>query len=273
MAYKVLNIFKDLPNTNCGDCGRSGCFAFATVVYLEGEPLANCPHLEPEKLAEMQAKLDEGRGQGDGKKEALYVQALKHLTELIATLDFEQMSKNCDAAYVPGPPEALEVPFLGKRHRVTVDEVVALEGEAPSVWVKVFLYIYATRANGADPRGRWIAFRELPNSVSKSQNFEAAAQEVAKFFSGKMGELEKSVKAIGGVDAEFGSADRAWRIQALPRVELMLLFWDATEEFEARSSVLIDAGALDYLDQEALVFLVEALSQRLTGKSVNEVLP
>lgn len=273
MAYKVLDILKDLPGTNCKDCGKTGCFAFATGVYLDGAPLSGCPHLSPGKLEEMEARLAEGRNRGEGKKEASHVQALVFLKDKIAGMNFAQMAEKSDASFDPGPPETLSVHFLGCRHLITPDEVTALEGEAPSVWVKVFLYIYSTRANGNKAAGRWISFRELPNSVSKAKTFEKVVDGVAAHYADNPEALDDAVRALGGAPTDFGSAERAWLIKALPRVDLLLLFWGKGEEFGARTSLLMDAGILDYLDHEAIVFLAEAFVKRLTGGNVGEVIP
>jgi hypothetical protein len=273
MAYKVLDLYKELPGSNCGECGKGSCFAFATVALLEGVPLAVCPHLSPEARASMQEKLDATRAAGQGKKEASHVQALNFLRNKIRDADFSAMARNSVCRYLPGPPEALEIPFLGVPHLVRTEDVAATIGEPPSVWVQVFLYIYATRANGNPPAGRWVAFRELPNTVSKSKNFEAAAEEVARAFDGREEELRRAALSLGGREVPFGSADLALCFQALPRIELLLLYWRAEEEFGARAALLVDAGILDYLDQEAIVFLAEAVSRKLRGRTMNDVIP
>ncbi len=263
MAYKVLDIYRDLPGTNCGDCGRSGCFAFATAVYLEGEPLARCPHLSPQDRARMEAALAEDRQQGGGRRQAVSEQALEHLRAEMARRDLGEIARRCGGRYVPGPPEAVEVPFLGRVHRILRDDVVAPGGEAPTVWVKIFLMIYATRATGREPAGRWVSFRELPNTVSKVKSFEACLERVAGAFEGRSQRLGPAAEALGGEPVPAGTARAAYRFQALPRVPLQLLFWDREEEFPARAVLLLDAHVLDYLDQEALVFLAEAFSERL----------
>lgn len=273
MAYKVLDILKDLPGTNCRDCGKAGCFAFATGVYLDGFPLAKCPHLPPEKLAAMEGKLAEARGAGDGRKEAAHVQALAYLKNKIAGMDFTAMAEKSGASYLPGPPVALRVPFLGVPHEVTADDVKALSGPEPTVWIKVFLYIYATRANGNAAAGRWVAYRELPNTVSKEKTFEKVAGEVAAHFGEEFSKLDAAAAALGGERVSFGSTDGAWLFTALPKVPLMLLYWRGSEEFGSRTSILLDGGVLDYLDQEAIVFLAEAFVKTMTGGDLGEIIP
>jgi hypothetical protein len=273
MPYKVLDIYKDLPNTNCGDCGKATCFAFATSVYLEGTPISNCPHLEEAKAAEMQAKLAAGQEIGEGTKDESHVQALAHLQRLMRGADFALLAERSASRFEPGPPETLLLDFLGRPHELTADEVIALKGDQPSVWIKIFLYIYVTRATGAGPAGEWVAFRELPNSVSKSKTFEGCAQGIADGFATEPDELDNAAKRLGGEPLELGSADRAYRFQVLPRVAMVLLFWRATEEFGARGTLLLDRNVLDYLDQEAIVFMAEAFEKMMVGGDVGMVIP
>jgi hypothetical protein len=273
MAYKVLDIYKDLPLTNCGDCGKAGCFAFASVVYLEGVSLNECPHLSPEKLAAMEEKLAAGRAQGEGRRPDSSEQAFEFLKGVLAEARFPERALACGARYEPGPPEALVLPFLGSLHRITRDDVVAEGGPTPTIWVKVFLAIYATRGAGQSAVGEWAAYRELPNTVSKSRSFEQCAERLAAAFGDREEELAAACGHLGARPAAFGSADRAWVLPALPRVELLLLYWRPQEEFGARVTLLVDRGVLDYLDQEALVFLAEATVRRLLGLGLEEVIP
>ena len=271
MAYKVMDIYRDLPRTNCGDCGKGSCFAFASAVYLEAFPLGSCPHLAAERLLAMEARLAEGAPGGARQRPASGEQALRALLADLAAVDVAAQAERCGGEYVSGPDEGVRLRFLEQHYLINRSGVAALTGEAPTVWVKVFLLIYLTRAAGSPVTERWVAYRDLPNTISKATSFERCAAEIAEEFVGEPDRLDRSVTALGGRPAEAGAADRAWRLQVLPRVPVLLLFWDREEEFEARVTLLLDRGVLDYLDQEALVFLVEALSHRLRGLDLAEL--
>ena len=270
MAYKVVDIYKDLPRTNCGDCGRGGCFAFASAVYLEAFPLARCPHLTTEQLGEMEGKLASGRAAGEGRKPASSEQALRALCKTMEGVDLAVQAQR-SGGVLAADRAAVELRFLDARYRAGRDDVVAEGGAEPTIWVKIFLLIYLTRASGRRPSGEWVAYRELPNTVSKSKSFEACGARIAAQFDGDRAGLEQAARRLDGEPTVFGSAPVCYRFQALPRVPLLLLFWDREEEFPARASLLLDRQVLDYLDQEALVFLAEAFASRLLGEDLSGV--
>lgn len=51
MALTGLDIFKQLPKTNCGDCGVPTCLAFAMKLAQGGAELSSCPHVSEEAKA------------------------------------------------------------------------------------------------------------------------------------------------------------------------------------------------------------------------------
>jgi len=139
------------------------------------------------------------------------------------------------------------------------------------VWVKILLLIYLTRAGGRPPSGSWVSYRDLPNSVSKAKSFEECSARVAGAFGGRLDGLEHAAVRLGGRPVDPGSADRAYVLPALPRVPVLLLFWDGEDEFAARASFLLDGSVLDYLDLEALLFVGEALAGRLLGEGLADL--
>lgn len=44
-ALTVMDILKQLPRTNCGDCGKPTCMAFAAAVFRREATLSACPPL------------------------------------------------------------------------------------------------------------------------------------------------------------------------------------------------------------------------------------
>ncbi len=52
MALTVMEVYKNLPKTNCKDCGLPTCMAFAMQVAAQQKALTDCPHVSDEAQAE-----------------------------------------------------------------------------------------------------------------------------------------------------------------------------------------------------------------------------
>ncbi len=272
MPYKVIDMFKELPKTNCAECNRPGCFQFATAVYLENVPLSDCPYLSPEELEEMNGKLEAQRLIDSGGKKPKGDSAAEFLFEQIEKADFLAVAEKCGAVYDSGPPEMLRLSFFNTPFEVRHDDVSRAEGMAESnVFIKILMLIYATHAKGSKAAGQMVAFRDLPNTSSKSKSFDHNANKLAKAFAGRIEALDEACRRIGGKVQPSDSADREYRFDALPRVPVQFLFWDGDDDFPARASVLLDKNVLDYLDQEAIVFMSEAFANLLMGKGLDDL--
>ena len=55
MALTALDIFKNLPKTNCKDCGFPTCLAFAMQLAAKKVELDKCPHMTEEGIAALQS--------------------------------------------------------------------------------------------------------------------------------------------------------------------------------------------------------------------------
>ncbi|MBE0447194.1 MAG: acetyl-CoA decarbonylase/synthase complex subunit gamma [Actinobacteria bacterium] len=69
MALTGMDIFKQLPKTNCGECGIPTCLAFAMKLAAGGASLEACPHVSEEakaKLSEASAPPMRGVTIGEG---------------------------------------------------------------------------------------------------------------------------------------------------------------------------------------------------------------
>ena len=94
MPISVLDVFKILPQTNCGDCGQPTCLAFATRVIKEGEDLEKCPYL-PAEQADAAARIKAQQGQGVGRRRETIAIALEAVQEKVAPLDFAALAAFC----------------------------------------------------------------------------------------------------------------------------------------------------------------------------------
>jgi len=63
-VVKPLDIFKLLPRTNCGECGKSTCMAFAAALANGEAGMDDCPPLSDEQSAAQRSQLLKLFGKG-----------------------------------------------------------------------------------------------------------------------------------------------------------------------------------------------------------------
>jgi hypothetical protein len=266
MPISVLDVFKILPQTNCGDCGQSTCLAFATRVIKENESLEKCPHLSAAKAA-ASAQIRAQQEQGIGRRRETVSIALEAVQEKVAPLDFAALAAGLGATFGQENGHGfLEFPFFGQPLKVFKNRVQYPPGVRANPWDAIVLYNYIASQGLKPLAGNWITYQSLPNSVSKVKTLERLQQEFAARLSGRLPRLRERAAGLKAEPAAVGEdADYPARFRPLPKVPIVLLFWDADREenFPAQVRFLFDATVSDYLDLESLLFLVEGLIDRL----------
>lgn len=267
MALSVVSLYRDvLPRTNCGDCGYSTCMAFAASVVADRHPLAGCPHLSLEILARCQPELDEQYARNRWTRRDQQQDALVFARERASKIETGGLPARLGGEPAKGPDGGLEVrlPYWGGKVVITEMGIADADGKELSRLEQTFLYNHVAMGGNRVPTGKWIGFEEIPNTVSKQKSMRSNIIEpLVKAFSGRLDTLaEKALKA-GGENRTGGehNADLAFYFKPLPRVPLMLLFWDAAEDdgMEAAAKILMDETISGHLDIESMLFLCEHL--------------
>jgi hypothetical protein len=261
-----MEVLKNLPRTNCGECGQPTCLAFATHVIKEGEDLNKCPYLTAAG-ADMGQAVRVQQEAGVGRRRESVAISLEVLQEKVAPLNFAALAEGLGATYgeEAGRPY-LSLMYFGHRVQVFKDEL-RYPPEAPAdPWDAILLYNYIA-SQGLEPlAGRWIAYNSLPNSVSKAKTLTRLEKKLAEHFAGQVAGLKQRIDELGGGMVAVGEdADVQAVFWPLPKVPLLLSFWDAEAEegFASQAHWLFDASVTGYLDLEAMLFLVEHLMERL----------
>jgi hypothetical protein len=266
MAITVMEVLKNLPRTNCGECGQPTCLAFATRVIKEGEDLNKCPHLTGAG-ADMGQAVRAQQEAGVGRRRESIAISLEVLQEKVAPLDFAALAEGLGATYGEEADRPyLSLNYFGHRLQVFKDELRYPAGVTGDPWDAILLYNYIA-AQGREPvAGRWIAYNSLPNSVSKAKTLARLERKLADHFAGQAAGLKERVSQLGGEIVAVGEdADVQAVFWPLPKVPLLLSFWDAEAEegFAPQAHWLFDASVTGYLDLEAMLFLVEHMMERL----------
>ncbi len=274
MPLSVVDLYTQvLPRTNCRDCGHPTCLAFASMVVSERLPLAACPHLSAQTVARYQPILDAQHAQGKWTKRDPAADALQWARERSAGMRLEDLPARIGGRLIraaDGQP-ALELPYFTDSVLIRPDGIQKKDGTPLNRWEQVFIYNHLAQGGSAPPAEDWRGLEQIPNTVSKIKSMQrhVEAPLVARF-RGRPAALAAAARALGAeeVTGRVGSADAAFRFQPLPRIPLLLLFWEEApaDGLGAGVKLLFDATITEHLDIESILFLSERLRQLLCGE-------
>ncbi len=270
MPLSVVDLYqKILPKTNCKDCGFPTCLAFASMVVSEKLPLSKCPHLSEETIARCRPELEAQYAAGKWTKKDMAQEALQWAKERSASMRIEDLPDRIGGRLINqnGDP-VLELPYFTGSVWISKGQISKNDGSPLNRWEQVFLYNHIAQGGSVRPGTNWKGLEQFPNTVSKikSMREHVEAPLVARF-KGRVDDLTRAAQSLGGtaVDQGVESADAAFRFQPLPRVPLLLLFWDEVpaDGFEAKAKILFDDTIPQHLDIESMLFVSERLRQLL----------
>jgi hypothetical protein len=277
MPLSILDLYRDvLPKTNCGACGFPTCLAFASMVISEKLPLERCPYLEPEVVSLHASELHAQYADGKWTRKDMARDASEWAKQRSASMDLGDLSKRIQARLTDGDSEPfLELPYFNDTILITADAITRRGGTPLTRWEEVFIRNHMAQGGRSEATGNWKGLVEFPNTVSKIKSMKSQVEAPLKeVFTGKTERLRDAAAKLGGRDvtADTGSADVAVYFKVLPRVPVILMFWDAEPEdgFEAEARLLFDETITDHLDIESIMFLSERLQQLLCGMAVGE---
>jgi hypothetical protein len=127
---------------------------------------------------------------------------------------------------------------------------------------QLLLLYYFTRADGTVETGQWISFADLPGGRFYNQAFQGyTGHELVKAFGSDRVAFARAASSQDGRPYPLG--DAAFIFHALPRVALLVIFWQGDEDFPASFQILFDSSASHYLPTDACAILGSSLTHRL----------
>jgi hypothetical protein len=188
---------------------------------------------------------------------------LKELSTRLGGVDLAAVAPALGGQAVP---DGLQLPSFGRLYCVSRSGILDTEGRSPSPTHSVVLSYYVLEGGASVPlSGKWVAFRDFKDSAFFMGAYRAAVEHrIAREFQGHLEALRSCSAALGGRDfPELGTGDLCHLVPALPRVPLLLVFYESDEEFPASAMVLYDSRSTSYLNQECLGVLGAVLADRL----------
>jgi hypothetical protein len=270
MALSVVDIYqKLLPKTNCRDCGLATCLAFASMVVSEQWPLEKCPHIETDVIERYRGELAQQYAQGKWTRKDPAEDALQWARQRAASMRLEDLPARIGGELIVTDGEAvLKLPYFSDYVIIGKNTIRKADGGALNHWEQVFIYNHMAQGGSADPTDTWKGLEQIPNTISKIKSMRQHVElPLIDHFAGKPDALKATASALGALDISdhYGNADVTLKFQPLPKIPVLLLFWDAEPEdgLEAQVKLLFNETITRHLDIESILFLSERLCNLL----------
>ena len=227
-----LEIYKILPQTNCGRCLLPSCLAFAAAVVAGSKKLTACPGLEPERSAVLSA----GR-QGRDSLEVDQAEFMAKLKAKMATVELSQVAPRLGATMLG---DRLVLKALGKDFIVDCQGNIASECHVIP-WVEAPVLAYITNETHHDVTGRWISFREINGGIEWqglfSSRCETPLRKLADDNQGLLGDL---IDLFRGQTIDWYQADIALILHPLPKVPILICYQAPEDDLESALTIFFD---------------------------------
>ena len=232
----AMEVFQLLDKSNCRKCNETTCLAFASKVYLGQKRLDQCPSLAPEVVRRYN---DHATAVLPRAKELEAVMA--DLKGRLAQCDFEEAARRTGGRFEQGwlSLRIFGKPFsLDRRGRFRTDLHV-------NPWMVIPVMNYVLDCRGSEITGKWVPFRELEGAREKNALFvrraEKGLKRIADTYPGLFRDL---VDMFSGraLERQY-EADVSLVLYPLPRVPLLICYWEAEEGMASDLTLFFDKSA------------------------------
>ncbi|MFO8033418.1 MAG: DUF3786 domain-containing protein [Desulfohalobiaceae bacterium] len=249
-----MQIYSLLEKSDCRQCGEPTCLAFAAAVFRGQRSLDECPRLDPE-VARQYAGQESKRS---GPEEDMY-RAMQELQQKVPELDFEEAARRTGGRL---DRDRITVKVMGKDF--SVDKQGRLMAEIhTNPWVGMPVLNYILHGKGLEPKGKWLPFRELPGGRVRSGLFEQRCEKPLKKIADEYTDLFQDMLDIFNaqqVDEQY-QADISILLYPLPKVPMLVCYWQADEGLESSLHIFFDETAPDNVGIDGVFSIGSGLAQ------------
>ena len=243
-----VDILKLLDKSNCRECNKPTCLAFAAAVYKGEKQLDECPRLEKEIIEQyggettvrvpVEQQADEAVAQLKGK---------------IATIDLASSAERLGLDFSDGK---LTVKCLGKDFGVAANGSIITDIHVHS-WITIPVLNYIMDGAGIPVSGRWVPFRELEGGKTWYRLFGQRCESPLKKVADTYTDLfEDMIRLFEGkqVDNHYES-DISLVLHPLPKLPILVCYWKPDDGLESDLNIFFDSTAEQNLNIESIFTL------------------
>jgi hypothetical protein len=247
-----IKLYKKLPKKNCGKCRQKTCMPFAISVIKGETELSECPLLINEEIESLRGSITKS----DWREELIL-----SLKDEIKNIDFSEIAEGIGAELKEN--NSLIIKCLGREFIISPDGEITTYGHI-TPWIKILLLHYIRTSGRGELSGRWVSFSELKGGMVKVSSFLRDCEEPLREFLAKdFGRTETVLNRLGAERREDFPTKNTWRLDLLPKMPVIILYWPREDEFESKVKIIFDSTADRFLDAESIIFLVEGLVKNI----------
>lgn len=128
--------------------------------------------------------------------------------------------------------------------------------------LQALLLYHLITSDGSPETGKWISFADLPGGRFYNAAFQGyTGSVIASSFGQDDIALSDACLKIGG--EQIGFADRSYRFAPLPRVPLLVAWWQGDEDFPDSAQILFDSSASHHLPVDVCAVLGSMLVKKI----------
>jgi hypothetical protein len=197
-----------------------------------------------------------------------YITARALARERLAAEPYDILLKR--SGFEPEGGRAFRVPFLNRTFQLTYPDFefrdVAVSGKDVPIQEQILILHYLQADLPEQPRGDWVAYREIPGAAFYFAAFvNRAIEPLKQAFGQNIAGLRRTAARLNGVAVEFG--DAGFDFHVFPRVPVRLILHAGDDEFPAEAAILFDRSIERMLSPEDIAWLAGMVVYRLIGLS------
>ena len=244
----TMEIFKLLDKSNCGECNKPTCLAFAASVFNGQKQLDECPRLEENIIVRYG-----GRTTDRTTLEQEQEQAIEALRRKVASVELSLSAERLGASFSNGK---LTVKVLGKDFSVDKKGNITTDIHVHS-WIAIPVFNYIIDCAGVPASGKWVPLRELEGGKDWYRLFGQRCEKPLKKVADTYTDLfEDMIHLFNGRQVEnHYASDISLVLYPLPKVPILICYWKPEDGLESSLNIFFDSRAEDNLKIESIYAL------------------
>ncbi len=247
-----LDILRLLDQSNCRDCGKPTCLAFAGAVFKGEKRLQECPKLDSRVLEQHEVQTA-----GQPSISQLREESLVQLKQQISAIDLKAAAQKLGLPYQNGK---LTLQCLGKNFSVHAKGEITTDIHV-NPWVAGPIFDYILNGAGSTPCGQWVSFRELNDGEEWYPLYNQRCEKPLKKVIDNYPDLfDDMLQIFSGKRIEHNyPADISIVLHPLPKTPILVCYSGPEDGMDSNLAMFFDAKAQENLSIRSLYGLVAGL--------------